>query len=265
MLRELAKKTKQRLGFIEPTIPNPKSTDVYLISYPKSGNTWMRYLLAHAIWPEINRPDLQDMAALIPSFGIDYDKRAMLDPGSPCNRLEHRVIKEHFPYNRVARKYVKNVIYLCRDGRDAVVSYWYFWNQMKGTQLSLQDFIRESASHSYGSWQAHVEQWLNAPVNRLIIRYEDLLRDPGGCLEQALKFIKLKRNETTIDQAVQLSSFQAMKEIENTKGFNLDMIDSVTFVRKGEAGAWKELMDPETFLLFRRYHGSGISKLGYNW
>ena len=225
----------------------------------------MRYLLAYAIWPDINTPDLEEMAKLIPSYGLQTDIKSMLDPDSPCNNLKHRIIKEHFPYNKVAIKYVKNVIYICRDGRDAIVSYWYFINQVRGINIPLNDFIKESSRHPYGPWHEHVQHWLNAPINKLVVRYEDMLVNPAMCLKKVLDFAKLKRDALIINRAVERSSFSSLKEIEKIKGFKLDMLKNVYFVRKGEAGSWKELFDSESMRLFKVYHGAGIDSLDYLW
>jgi len=265
MFKNFTNKWKQIPEFVEPSIPNPRNTDIYLVSYPKSGNTWMRYLLAYAIWPDICTPDLEEMAGLIPSYGLENDCKLMLDPGSPCNKLKHRIIKEHFPYNKIAKKYVKNVIYLCRDGRDAIVSYWHYINQVRGANIPFNDFIRESSTHPYGRWHDHVHRWISAPVNKLVIRYEDMLENPATILKKALVFAKQESNESVINQAVARSSFSSLKDIEKNKGFKLDMLKNVDFVRKGESGSWKELFDDESMRLFKEYHGKGITSLGYIW
>ncbi|MGH8119616.1 MAG: sulfotransferase domain-containing protein [Gammaproteobacteria bacterium] len=265
MFKRFTDKWKKRPGFVKPSIPNPRSSDIYLVSYPKSGNTWMRYLLAYAIWPDIHTPTLEDMAGLIPSYGLEYDNKLMLNPESPCNKLKHRIIKEHFPYNQVAKRYVKNAIYLCRDGRDAIVSYWYFINQVRGTNIPIKDFIRESATHPSGPWHDHVHYWLEAPINKLVIRYEDMLANPALCLKKALTFAKLERDESIVNQAVAHSSFSSLKEIEKRKSFKLDMLKNVDFVRQGKVGSWQELFDAESMRLFREYHGAGIASLDYIW
>src|SRR3990172_4678770 len=144
-------KWKRYIRFIEPSIPNPKNSDIYLVSYPKSGNTWMRYLLAYAIWPDIGEVDLVEMASYIPSFDIEHDAKVMLDPDAPCNKLKHRIIKEHFRYNDAAKKYAKRAIYIARDGRDAMVSYWHFINQQRGTSIPFTRFIEDTVTeHPWG-------------------------------------------------------------------------------------------------------------------
>lgn len=228
----------------------------------------MRYLLAHAIWPELSQLDLVDMARLIPSFGLQHDAEAMLDPHAPCNRLRHRIIKEHFPYNRVAKKYAKNAIYLVRDGRDAIVSYWHFCNQRDNTNIPLNEFIKLSArrGYSYGPWGKHVKGWLKAGLNSfLVMRYEDMLQDPAACLKKALEFSGISVGSSAIAQAVARASFRSMKQIEQQKGFNLEQLEKVKFIRQGKTGIWKQVFDEKDLAIFTAVHGGPIAELGYKW
>jgi len=272
MIKKIISQTKSLLSkksvevLPKPSVPNPRDSDIYLVSYPKSGNTWMRYLLAYAIWPAISEVDLFDMASLIPSFGIEHDWQVMLNPESPCNKLKHRIIKEHFSYNVAAKQYARRVIYITRDGRDAMVSYWHFCNQQSGTTVSFSNFIKESATHPWGQWNAHVLGWLNAPIDgKLILRYEDMLEDTVLCLRKALEFSEIQVSESDIKKAVQRASFESMRKLEKTKGFNLEQIRNVEFVRKGKKGSWKEAFGPEDMELFNKYHGGAIPELDYVW
>jgi hypothetical protein len=249
-------------------VPNPKDSDVYLVSYPKSGNTWMRYLMAYAIWPKLAEIDLLEMAAYMPSFGLKHDSDMMLDQNSPCNQLNHRIIKEHKPYNQLARKYIKRAIYIARDGRDAMVSYWHFCNQRDGTAIPFSEFIELSAKpeHSYGAWKDHVTGWTNASLEaKLVLRYEDLLADTAGGLRQALEFVEIEVSETAIANAVERASFNAMRKLEKTKGFNLEMLKTVEFVREGKSGTWQDTFGPRDLERFCLFHGGCVPELGYSW
>lgn len=247
-------------------VPNPKSSDIYLVSYPKSGNTWMRYLMAYAIWPDIEEIDLVDMASYIPSFRLEHDRIMMLDLNSPCNQLKHRVIKEHTTYNDIAKKHIKKAIYIVRDGRDAIVSYWHFCNQRDQTSIPLSEFIEYSAitPHYFGSWKEHVIGWLNAPLEaKLVIRYEDLLCDTAAWLKIALNFIEIEVSDILIDRAVNRASFNSMKKLEKTKGFNLEQLRTVEFMREGKQGSWINTFSSEDLEQFNRYHGGCLKELGY--
>lgn len=249
-------------------VPNPRDSDVYLISYPKSGNTWMRYLMAYAIWPRLKDIDLVEMAAYIPSPQLEHDAAMMLAAESPCNSLEHRIIKEHSVHNETARKNVKRAIYLVRDGRDAIVSYWHFCNQRDQTTIPLSKFIEISSKpgYSYGAWKDHVAGWLDADLEaKLVIRYEDLLQEPELWLQSAMEFSNIEVSDSVISQAVDRASFASMKRLEQTKGFNLDQLKTVEFVRQGKQGSWQENFGPCDLEKFNRFHGGCINELGYSW
>lgn len=249
-------------------VPNPRDSDIYLVSYPKSGNTWMRYLIAYAAWPDLKDVDLVEMAAYMPSFRIEHDAVMMLAPDSPCNQLKHRIIKEHTIYNKSAARYVKRAIYIARDGRDAMVSYWHFCNQRDGTRIPFSEFIELSArpEHSYGSWREHVLGWLNAPLEaKLVLRYEDMLTRTGFCLRQALDFAEIEATDSVVENAVERASFNSMRKLEKTKGFNLDQLKNVEFVRKGKTGSWKDVFGPGDLERFEKFHGGRAQELGYDW
>lgn len=250
-------------------VPNPRNSDIYLVSYPKSGNTWMRYLMAYAIWPELAEVDLVEMAAYMPSFGLKHDSDMMLNPNSPCNQLNHRIIKEHATYSGIAKQQVKNAIYIARDGRDAIVSYWHYCNQRDGTDIPFSSFIELSSIHprlSFGPWKEHVQGWIEAPLDsKLILRYEDMLVDTAGCLRRALVFAEIDTTNAVIARAVERASFDSMRKLEKTKGLNLDRLQNVEFVRKGISGSWGDTFGAGDLERFSKFHGGGVPELGYSW
>lgn len=270
MLNRIIRKTKNLILGDKPVlswgVPNPRDSDIYLVSYPKSGNTWMRYLLTYAIWPELADIDLAEMAAYIPSFRLQNDKNAMLNPDSPCNHLPHRIIKEHARYDESSKYYVRRAIYIARDGRDAIVSYWHFCNQRDKTSIPFSEFIELSArpEHSYGSWREHVLGWVNAPLEaKLILRYEDMLADTFSCLSRALKFAEIDVSDSVIERAVDRASFNSMKKLEMTKGFNLKQLENVEFVRQGKSGTWRDTFAPGDLERFKKFHGGNLNEFGY--
>ena len=87
--------------------------DIFLVSYPKSGNTWLRFLLAYCLFDiEPGRVNFHNIENFIPDMYVNWPNRNLARP---------RIIKSH-------EKFTKNyprVIYLYRDGRDVMVSYYY--------------------------------------------------------------------------------------------------------------------------------------------
>jgi hypothetical protein len=276
MLNRLASKARGLIAGRKPAqvstpawgVPNPRESDIYLVSYPKSGNTWMRYLLTYSIWPESAEMDLVEMASYIPSYRLPIDMEAMLAPGSPCNHLPHRIIKEHTRYDERSRQHIKRAIYIARDGRDAIVSYWHFCNQRDNSSIPFSEFIEISArpGHSYGPWSEHVRGWLNAPLEaKLILRYEDMLTDTFSCLKRALEFAEIDVADSAISKAIDRASFNSMRKLEKTKGFNLDQLKNVEFVRQGKSDAWRDTFAPGDIERFNKFHGGCVHELGYSW
>jgi hypothetical protein len=145
--------------------------DTFIVSYPKSGNTWTRFLIANLLHPEPHLT-LLDMERLVPAVDGQTRRffRAMPRP---------RVIRDHGPFNPL----YKNVIYIVRDPRDVVVSAYNF--VLKGTTIDenypittfVNEFVRGARS-VVGSWGGNVASWLATRGNTprfLLLRYEDML------------------------------------------------------------------------------------------
>lgn len=261
------RKTLKRYFFTEPwDVPNPRNSDIYLVSYPKSGNTWFRYLLMFAIWPETIKQDLdlEEMAAYIPSFRLAHDKKVMLDVNSPCNKLANRIIKEHTRMDRRANKFIRKAIYIIRDGRDAIISYWHFCNQRDGTNYSLDEFIEKSSNceHYYGSWSEHVKSWLTADIDKVVIYYENLINNPYEEIRKVSEKFDLCLSDKCIKDAIDAASFENLRAIEKSKGLKLEQLKRVKFFRSGKSGGWSEKFDVSTHALFVKHHGNP-SDFGY--
>lgn len=251
-----------RISIAKNYPPNPKESDVYLVSYPKSGNTWMRYLLAYAIWPELESIDLKTMASYIPSVNLDWDNLKMLDIKAPCNNKASRIIKNHFRYEK-GFLFNNKVIFIVRDGRDALVSYWYFTKQRDNIDISFSKFLE--TPQPYGPWRDYVIDWMNAPINKLVVRYEDMLLNPRIILNNVLDFININCSEEIIENAVEKASFKSLKKIEDEKGLNIDQLKKVNFIRKGKTGSWKDIFKEGDIERFNKFHGGPIPELGYIW
>ena len=154
--------------------------DTFLVSYPKSGNTWLRFLIGQTI---VKRPlDFYTINSVIPQV-YSYTDRELLKMKRP------RIIKSHSSY----KSYYPKVIYIVRDPRDVAISA-YFWQKKvgifakQGVNFSLREYLTyfvESEIDTTGSinWGKHVGSWVdraNELGNRLfILKYEDVKKDPA--------------------------------------------------------------------------------------
>ena len=149
--------------------------DVFISSYPKSGNTWTRFLVANLIHPQ--KPvTFLNIEQIVPE--PDLRSRNFL---KKCPRP--RVMKSHHPFDP---RY-KRVVHIVRDPRDVALSQYHF--QIKRGMLKTGTPVEEFAQRfvtgetsDYGSWGQNVGSWLIARYNTpgfLLLRYEDLLEIPS--------------------------------------------------------------------------------------
>ncbi|MFP4145022.1 MAG: sulfotransferase domain-containing protein [Phycisphaeraceae bacterium] len=234
--------------------------DVYLVSYPRSGNTWVRFLLGNYLSGNACR--FTNCDSFVPD--IHFDRAACDQAPRP------RVMKSHMPF---VPQYGR-VIYLVRDVRDVAVSYYHFQRKYGAipSDLPLADFLHErfnaGKADGMGLWTDHVESWLDrGPRQFQLHRYEDLRRDPVGGLTKMIRFVGLECDPARIEAAVQAASFDSMKKIEkqdHDKFRGLAQTDaSVPFVRSGRTGGRDPLLTDELRRELTRVHRPALERLGY--
>lgn len=149
---------------------------IWLASYPRSGNTLSRILLTRyfgqqtwSIHGDGNdrdlRADLGEVVGFEPHGSLDDQSIAAMAASSATY-----IVKTHNLPNRGSDW---PVIYIVRDGRSALASYWHYRNRPGEAAPSLEEVV--AGMVQFGSWSAHVAAWLDAPLSRrLVLRYEDL-------------------------------------------------------------------------------------------
>lgn len=206
--------------------------DVYLVSFPRSGNIWLSFMLANLMIKQNNlkrEVNIFNIREFIPDIYVSrYIPQKLKFEPFP------RIIKSHEKYNLC----YKRVIWLIRDPRDVMVSYWHFYKKFYVKQIALSDFIR-SKKFGIRAWIKHTKSWLNAPpdIRIVLVKYEDLKRDPKRELLNILKHLGILVSEEIIDKAVEESSFEKMKRIEKeTRGYVMrGQQRRLILVGKGEA------------------------------
>jgi hypothetical protein len=147
---------------------------------------------------------------------------------------------------------LQRVVYLVRDPRDVLVSYYHHHRRRDiDFRMSISDFI---AANQFwpGDWGEHVTGWLqnDGADSILFVRYEDLKSDPLAWFRRIAHHVQLDAPDPIIEQAISLSSFSNMRRLEQTFGMPADQSDpSLPFVRKGRVGGWQDELDPETVRL----------------
>lgn len=249
-----------RSGAARRFVPDPGHW--YIVSFPKSGNTWMRFLLAHVLFPGEEAVTFQNLGSMVPDACRPLDRESMRDPAIPFAHCAHPFVKTHDPY---APEY-RRVLYIVRDGRDALASYYHWQNARRETPLALADIIRGDAPH--GSWSEHVLGWLRGDADaKVVVKYEDLLADTAGQLRRILDATGVPADASAIERAVGLSSFDSMQRVEREHGLfdgGKAISQAMPFVRKGQAGDWRTLFSEADLALFWQIHGEAMRAAGYD-
>lgn len=239
-----------------------REDDVFLVSYPKSGNTWVRFLIANYI--SDTKVDFRSSNYLVPDIHFNLDDIFKI-------KTSPRFIKSHFPY----KKEYKKVVYIIRDGRDVAVSYYYHkikTGEITGTEnfeKFLYDFFLASKLE-FGDWGNHLKSWIqNENSSKILyIKYEDLKQNSLEMLQHIIQFSNIPFDTEKIKLALSHSSYQSMKEKENAdpKYFFEERKLKNTgygFIRKGEVGDWKNHFSEQMNVDFLKKYGDIMKKLKY--
>ncbi len=237
--------------------------DIFLVSFPKSGNTWTRFLLANlrfpdqpATWANINR--------LIPDPTVttkkDFDR--MPRP---------RIIKSHECFDP---RYPR-VVYIVRDPRDVVVSQYHYHRKIRKIEddSPMEKFVTrflagETCPH--GSWGQNVSTWLTTSEGNprfLLLRYEDLVADTARELAKVVAFLDLSAGPEQIAQAVERSSADRMRQLEKRQPDKNELMKGsrkdLSFVRAAGSGGWRSDLPAPMVARIEAAWGSLMQHLGY--
>jgi hypothetical protein len=237
--------------------------DVFLVSFPKSGNTWTRFLLANLRFPD-EPATFRNIDRLIPDPTATRKREFDRVP-------RPRIIKSHECFDP---RYPR-VIYLARDPRDVVVSQYHYHRKILRIEdeSPIEKFVTrflagETCPH--GSWGQNVTTWLYTSQGSsrfLLLRYEDLVADTAGELAKMADFLQLNTAPDQIAQAVERSSAERMRKLEkvqpdkNTlmKGSRKDL----TFVRAAGSGGWRAELPASEAARIEAAWGNLMQHLGY--
>ncbi len=214
--------------------------DVFLVSYPKSGNTWVRFLIANLV--HSSEPvSFLNIESVVPSIYILPDRKLRQFPAP-------RILKSHECYMPRYRR----VIYLVRDPRDVAVSYYYY--NMKKRLLRedctldqyIPKFIADELDLKSGPWGEHVLSWIRMQDTLdqfLLLRYEDMIANPQEELGRVGEYLNLHPDSGQLARAIELSSAKKMRGMEEEQSdrwvFTRGMRKDIPFIRSATAGGWK--------------------------
>jgi len=231
----------------------PSNCDaLYVVGFPKSGNTWLARLIADITQSNISTSNEQDVVN-----AVDNSKQRK---GRFTVYKLHQDEKSNLPSE-------EKIVYIIRDVRDVLVSAFFFNNNFvkqswvlasnttlmgkfwrfyynhqtrrmnkrwRGNEFSSILNIIHGQKEIIGDWSEHVRKWANRP-NTIVVKYEDLLHQPEVELKRILLDFGLEIDDETISQSISNQSFSARKSDFTQSGDKTN----ARFLRSGRVGDWK--------------------------
>jgi len=272
------------------------SSIVWLASYPKSGNTWVRAFLQNYLDGAVEPSDIN---ALDKYFADDskpywYERhtdrsieelslheicrlRTQVHRDIAASRAGSVIVKTHSYLGAFEGESLHEMsvtagaIYILRNPLDVVISLadhfglsldqaiGFLNNPMTGSPTD-----EANVASILGSWSDHVESWTKSEGPSLhLVRYEDLILRPVKTFGGIIAFLKMRRHQKTIKRAIQFSSFRELRQQESRKGFIERSPASQRFFRSGKKNQWPGKLSSDQIGAIVQTHRQQMSKFGY--
>jgi hypothetical protein len=237
--------------------------DLFIVSYPKSGNTWIRFLIGNILYRD-EPVDFSNVETKVPD--IYAHSNAIL-----MNAPRPRALKSHEYFDPRYKK----VIYVVRDPRDVVLSYFHF--AIKRGEVPedypISQFVWRFINGKldrFGSWYENVASWLytrGGEDSFLMIRYEDILDDARRELRKIAEFTGAETDNDCLDRAIRLSSKDNMRRLEKKQSHlwvsTRQTKSDKPFVREGKSGGWRSDLPESCARQIEDQWGGLLRELGY--
>lgn len=268
---------------------------IWLASYPKSGNTWLRAFL-HNLLTNPRTPARPDELA---RFTLSENDKGWYDRvnGGPVDGLGsaetirmrpavHRLMTASGPDSVFVKTHsylgeahgtplismdvTAGAIYVVRNPLDVVLSMTAHYGIDIARAIETINTPRESVADAahvvevMGTWSRHVESWTARPnPGLLVVRYEDLLAKPRKHFGAVAGFLGLKPSRERLDRAIRFCAFKTLRRLEERHGFRERSPNAPRFFRTGRAEQWREKLAQEQVRRIVEAHREQMSRYGY--
>jgi len=227
--------------------------DFFFVGFPRSGHHWTQYLIAYfamGLRPDIATDDLVQHA--VPDI---YDRKWYRRFRDPMFFKSHELPQPDY----------RNVVYLVRDGRDAIVSYYHYQRTVGVKEPVYFNPFSPIFSSAPVFWEDHVAAWLQNPyaARMIIVKYEDLLADTFGQVRKMCDFFGLERSDEVLKTAVEACAFSQLQAKEKRKEMVKTQWPEKSYFRRGQRGSYKDELPLHVLEEFERRAGHVLDKLGY--
>ena len=270
---------------------------LWIASYPKSGNTWVRAFIENYLR---NRPQAIDIntlhqvslaesrAFLYEPFITGGDTTAAsveeicairpLVHADMARRAQGTVfVKTHNFHGEFAGYPLHNssvtsgAIYIVRNPLDVVLSLANYFDHSMDEAIEFMAEERtgtpnekENVPQIITSWSTHVQSWTqNIGEETLVLRYEDMLDNPVKVFRKLVSFLGQKRDPARLKRAVRFSSFEQLKSQEKQRGFVEKHENARSFFRQGQKNQWREKLTDEQVKKIIDSHGEQMTRFNY--
>jgi hypothetical protein len=233
-----------------------RASDQYIVSYPRSGSTWLRTILA---------------GIMDPIRGFEPEVFNWILPGVSGRRVSRiwklrdpRIIHSHTTF----RRGLPRVVYVVRDGRDVVISFYHYTVTRAGLRVPFSEWFNLYCKRWYGPrWHDNVESWLTdgrkqLGKNLLVVKFEELKASPMAHVQEITDFLGLPANLGAVSDALEMASLEQAREREKREAGPIANPDA-SFYRGGRSGQWQDYMDEPIYRKFMQISGRAFHLAGY--
>lgn len=233
-----------------------ESDDVFIVGYPKSGNTWFQNIILGVMYGI-------DAKLSPPVLARD------LVPDVHFNRFYRRYSKPmYFKSHHLPQPIYRRVVYLLRDGRDVMVSYHHYLEALERKSLNFLELVKTGLDHLPCKWHEHVEAWEKNPygAEMIFVRYEDMIADPMREVKRFAEFARHPADEPLLKKAVEAASFDSLQDRERRLGSTWPekWPADKKFFRRGLVGSFKDEMPAPVLEEFMKQAAPALKRYRYD-
>ena len=269
---------------------------IWLASFPKSGNTWMRAFLHNLMRDPSQAYDINRLGEF--SFSdstIHYYQQHLTKPVAEWTTLDVMEVRgkvqqdlgrmsvddvfvkthnAHVAFDNLPMIHMDvsaGAVYIVRNPLDVCISLADHYG------CAIDESIRILGDNSSGTppgdklvfeihktWSVHVQSWTNQPGPWLhVVRYEDMLKKPMVAFSRVARFLGLNPPRDRIERAVQASSFDSLRKQEDEKGFRERSYKAEKFFRVGKSGQWRTALSKAQIDRVVESHKEQMARFGY--
>lgn len=271
---------------------------LWIASYPKSGNTWMRAFIENYLQNLTQPVDINRLSKLSTAESRADRFNEFIEKGKTSVDLTTKEICAIRPlvHARIARQanatvFVKThnilgqykgyplhnssvtsgAIYMIRNPLDIAISMsnyfaypldeaiFHMAEEMSGTPNEVAH-----APQIIGSWSGHVQSWTGTgEAQILVLKYENMLANPLKEFKKVVSFLGQKKDPKRLKKAIRFSSFDQLKAQEEKRGFSERYENAQSFFRRGGQNEWREKLSQQQIQRIVDDHGQQMARFKY--